>query len=255
MTPLPYRLDRIITIEAPRELVFRFLTTSERWAAWWGAGSDIDPRPGGRVRIVHPGGVEITGEVLEVDAPERMVFTYGNVSGAPIPPGGSRVQILLDDVEGATRLHLTHEFGDEGVRGEFVQGWRFQLSLFANVVANELHASATAAVDGWFALWADPDADARSRQLAAVASPSVTFQDRFSHLEGSDDVLAHITAAQKFMPGLRLERTGAVRQCQGTAIADWTAVAADGTPRGAGVNVFTLGADGRIRTAVGFWNG
>lgn len=50
---LPYRLDRTITIQAPRETVFRYFTESARWAAWWGAGSTIDPRPGGRMYIRH----------------------------------------------------------------------------------------------------------------------------------------------------------------------------------------------------------
>ena len=35
---LPYRLDRLITIQAPRELVCSFFTESARWAAWWGEG-------------------------------------------------------------------------------------------------------------------------------------------------------------------------------------------------------------------------
>jgi uncharacterized protein YndB with AHSA1/START domain len=253
MTTLPYRLDRIITIDAPRDLVFRFFTTSDRWAAWWGRGSEIEARPGGRLRIVHPNGIEVAGEVLEVQAPERIVFTYGYPSGAPIPPNGSRVAIVLDAVSGATRLHLTHEFAEPAPRDEFVQGWRFQLSLFANVIANELHAGAGAAVDEWFAMWAEPDADARRRQLAAIAAPDVRFRDQFSRLDGSDDVLAHITAAQKFMPGLRLQRDGDVRHCQGTVLADWSAIAADGSPRGRGTNVFTLGADGRITSAVGLW--
>ena len=36
-----------VRIEADRETVFRYFTDSGRWAAWWGAGSTIDPRPGG----------------------------------------------------------------------------------------------------------------------------------------------------------------------------------------------------------------
>ena len=34
---LPYQLDRIITIAAPRETVFSFFTDNDRWAAWWGS--------------------------------------------------------------------------------------------------------------------------------------------------------------------------------------------------------------------------
>jgi len=250
---LPYQLDRIVTIHAPRDTVFSFFTDSARWASWWGAGSTIDARPGGRVHIVHPNKVEMTGEVLEVAAPERITFTYGYTSGSPIPAGGSRVTITLDADGLGTRLHLTHEFDDEGQRDHHVQGWRFQLSLFSNAVADVVHADAAAKVDAWFGAWADPDAATRASTLAAIAAPDVRFMDRFSTLTGLEDVREHITAAQRFMPGLMLRRTGGVRQCQGTVLADWEAVSADGTPRGAGTNVFVFDGSGRITTATGLW--
>jgi uncharacterized protein YndB with AHSA1/START domain len=250
---LPYQLDRIVTIEAPRETVFRFFTDSGRWASWWGKGSTIDPRVGGRVRIVHPGNIEVSGEVLELREPERVVFTYGYVSGAPIAAGGSRVTIRLEALGNATRLHLTHEFAAEQARAEFVQGWRFQLSLFSNAVLNELHAGAQATVDDWFALWAEPDAAIRTGTLARIAASDVRFSDQFSALAGDRDVAAHIEAAQRFMPGMKLMRRGEIRQCQGTVLVDWDAVGPDGSARGSGTNVFVLGGDGRINSATGFW--
>ena len=82
-TTLPYTLDRIITIAAPRELVFEFLSRTDRWAAWWGNGSTIDPRVGGRVVVRHPNNIEFHGEVVEIDPPSRIVFTYGTPSGTP----------------------------------------------------------------------------------------------------------------------------------------------------------------------------
>jgi uncharacterized protein YndB with AHSA1/START domain len=254
MTTLPYRLDRTITIRAPRETVFSFFTTNERWASWWGAGSTIEARPGGRVHIQHPGGTQSVGEVLEVAAPERLVFTYGYASGQPIPPGGSRVTIRLDAGPGGTRLHLTHEFAEDAAVAEHTQGWRYQLSVFANVVANEVHRDAGRLVDGWFSAWSEPDPEACRRMLAAVAAPPVAFRDRFSHVDGLDDLVPHVLAAQRFMPGFRIARAGDVRQCQGVVLADWTATGPDGQPRGAGTNVFTLGPDGKIESATGFWN-
>jgi uncharacterized protein YndB with AHSA1/START domain len=250
----PYQLDRIITIEAPRETVFRFFTDSARWAAWWGKGSTIDARPGGAVHIIHPGNVEVRGEVLEIQTPDRIVFSYGHVSGTPIPVDGSRVSINLETVGNATRLHLVHEFNEATARDEFVQGWRFQMSLFSNAVMNEVHSGAQAVVDSWFAVWAEPDASVRSRTLEQVAAANIQFRDRFSTLEGSEDVAAHITAAQRFMPGMSLKRRGNVRHCQGTVLADWDAVGADGGIRGSGTNVFMLGGDGRIVSATGFWS-
>jgi len=253
MSSLPHRLERTIDIEAPREAVFRFFTDTPRWAAWWGAGSTVDARPGGPLLIVHPGGVEVRGEVVEIAAPERMVFTYGYASGSPIPPGGSRVTIHLASEGRGTRLRLVHEFTEAEPRDHHVQGWRYQLSLFANVVLNELHGGAADKVDGWFAAWSAPDETTRAERLAAIAAPDVRFRDRFSLVAGMSDLLPHLAATHRFMPGFRLQRSGEVRHCQATALADWVAVGPDGQERGRGTNVFTLGADGRIEAVTGFW--
>ena len=48
----PHLLDRTVDIGAPADVVFGYFTDSALWAAWWGAGSAIDPRPGGR--DAHP---------------------------------------------------------------------------------------------------------------------------------------------------------------------------------------------------------
>jgi uncharacterized protein YndB with AHSA1/START domain len=254
MKELPHRLNRTIAIEAPREIVFEFFTDPARWASWWGEGSTIDPRPGGRAFIRYPGGTEVSGEVVEIAVPERLVFTYGFVSGSPMPPGTSRVTIRLEPAGNGTRLHLLHEFEDPGVRDDHVQGWRFQLSLFANAVANRLHAGAAVLVDRWFDVWADADTASRGGVLASIADPDVTFRDRYSCVTGLDDLSAHIAASQRFMPGIRLSRNGDVRHCQGTVLADWTAVDAAGNSKATGSNVFTLNAQGRIASVVGLWN-
>jgi uncharacterized protein YndB with AHSA1/START domain len=247
------RLDRTIVIHARPAIVFEFFTSTPDWAAWWGAGSNIDARPGGQLLIRHPNGVEVTGEVLEVHAPERIVFTYGYASGAPIPPGGSQVTIRLDNHPAGTLLQLTHEFSDVEQRDHHVQGWRFQLSLFANAVANKANAGAEATVDRWFAAWSDPNAETRNTTLDAAGTRDIRFYDRFSTLAGEDDVKAHLAAVHQFMPGMRLERRGAIRHCQSRVLADWVALGADGQERGRGTNLFVLDADGRIAEVVGFW--
>lgn len=253
MDSLPHRLERSILIQAKPETVFGFFTDSARWAAWWGTGSTIDAKPRGKVRIVHPGGVEITGEVLEISAPERIVFTYGNAGGSPIPPGGSRVTIRLESHNAGTRLHLAHEFAEAGVRDEYIQGWRYQLSVFGNVVADAVNANAAHLVDAWFGAWNEKNADVRGRTLAGVAIQDVRFRDRFSLIDGLPDLIPHIGAAQHFMPEMRLERRGDVRHCQGTLLVDWGAVGNDGKERGSGTNVFVVGANGLIESVTGFW--
>ena len=255
MSALAHRLDRTILINAPREAVFRYFTDSARWAKWWGAGSTIDSRPGGKIYIRYPEGTEVAGEVIEVKAPERIVFTYGYVSGNPIPAGSSRVTIALaTDQGGATRLTLTHELADAAVRDQHIQGWRYQLSVFSNVVADEVNAGAAAIIDAWFDAWVEPDAAKREKTLGAIASADIRFHDRYSNISTLAELYPHIAAAQHFMPGMRMKRSGEVRHCQGTVLAEFVIVGPDGVERGSGTNVFVFGPGGKIETATGFMN-
>ena len=251
---LSNRLDRTIVINAPRESVFRYFTDSARFAAWFGAGSTIDARPGGKVYIRYPEGTEAAGELIEVHSPERIVFTYGYVSGNPIPSGSSRVTIELAADRGATRLTLTHELENSAVRDQHVQGWRYQLSLFSNVVADDVNSGASGVIDAWFDSWAEPDAGVRERTLGKIASTDIRFRDRYSNIAGLGELLPHIAAAQHFMPGMRMRRSGDVRHCQGTVLADFAIVGPDGSERARGTNVFVFGPSGQIEMATGLMN-
>jgi uncharacterized protein YndB with AHSA1/START domain len=254
MTSLDHVLERSVTIRAQRSTVFRFFTDSQRFAAWWGPGSRIDPRPGGEVHIRYPNGAVAAGAVVELCEPDRIVFTYGYEGAAkPIPPGGSLVTVTLEEVPEGTLLRLRHAFADASVRDQHVQGWRYQLAVFAVAAARDQHSGVESAIDRFLAVWSEADPAVRQSELEAVAMPSLAFRDAFSATDGIADLGAHVAAAQMFMPGVRLERRGGVRQCQGTAIADWVALAADGGERRRGCNVFDLAPDGRIARVVGFW--
>lgn len=252
MKGLDFVLDRTVTIAARRETVFRYFTDSERFAAWWGAGSRIDPRPGGTVHIRFPNAIVGGGEVVEITPPERIVFTYGFESGQPIALGASRVTVTLTEVEGGTLVSLHHALPSAEARDEHVQGWRYQLAVFANVVAKEAHADAGALVDRFFACWGETDAAKRRAELAAVAAPELSFRDPYSCTSGLDDLNAHIDASQRFMPGVVLQRKGDPRQCQGLALVDWSVRGPDGQERATGTNAFELTADGRIARVTGF---
>ena len=202
--------------------------------------------------IRYPGGVEAWGEVIEVRAPERIVFTYGYASGKPIAPGSSRVTIRLEPVSAGTRVHLHHDFAEAAVRDEHLQGWRYQLSVFSNVVADEMASGVATQIDAWFGLWSEPDANARTETLEHIASPDVRFHDRYSNTESIAELVPHIGAAQRFMPGLRLQRVGDVRHVQGMVLASWAAVDPSGADKMRGVNVFVLGPSGLIEWVTGF---
>ena len=255
MNTFQHQLDRRILIRARPATVFEFFTNPQDWASWWGAGSTIDARPGGTLIIQHPNGVEVSGTVVEVQPPDRIVFTYGYVSGQPFPATSSRVTIRLATHPAGTQLDLTHEFLDGDARDQHVQGWRFQLSLFANAVANKANAGAARTIDGWFSAWSDPDAATREPALDQLMAGDISFQDKFSCIVGEDEVMAHLTAIHRFMPGVRLERRGEIRHCQGHVLAEWVALSSNGQERGQGTNLFMLTADGRIDSVTGFWKG
>jgi uncharacterized protein YndB with AHSA1/START domain len=249
-----HTLERSVLISATRRTVFSYFTDSRRFADWWGEGSSIEGRAGGALRIRYPNGATASGRVLELVPHERVVFTFGyDEPGKPIPPGGSRVTVTLEDRPRGTLLTLRHELADAAVRDQHVQGWRYQLALFANVAARDQHAGLAGLVDRYFSAWSEEDEARRQAELRATATEDVAFKDAFSCTEGLLDLAAHLAAARMHMPGVRLERDGEVRQCQGTAIVDWLARAADGQERGRGTNVFDLAPDGRITRVVGLW--
>lgn len=255
MNDLPYSLERSLLICAQRSTVFRYFTDSKRFADWWGAGSQIEGRPGGLMKIVYPNGVVAQGNVLEIEDGRRIVFTYGYEDPArPIPPGGSRVTVTLEDRPGGTWLTLKHDLPDQKTRDEHVQGWRYQLALFANVAAREQNADLAGRVDRYFALWAEPDAAARKGELQDLGDPAMILQDAFSCTAGLDDLNSHIAASQMHMPGIRLHRSGDPRECQGAALADWEARNQDGKAVAKGTNLFLLAPDGRFARVVGFWS-
>lgn len=247
MEDLPYTLERTVRVVAPVSTVFRYFTDSARFAAWWGEGSTIEGRVGGTVHIRHPNAVVAGGRVVEIEPDRRIVFTYGFESGSPIPIGASRVTVTLVETAGGTQVRLRHELPDAKTRDEHVQGWRYQLALFANVVSREAHTAAADRVDAFFALWAEGDTTVRRRALTAVAAEGLVFRDPYSCTAGIDDLNTHIEASRRFMPGVVLRRAGEVRLCQGVALVDWTV----GDRRG--TNMFELAPDGRITRVTGFW--
>lgn len=90
------------TFAAPRDVVWKAFTESERLARWWGPkGTTIDTctmdlRPGGLFHycLRSPDGAEMWGRFVyrEIDAPDRLVFVLsfsdmdGGITRAPFDP-------------------------------------------------------------------------------------------------------------------------------------------------------------------------
>jgi uncharacterized protein YndB with AHSA1/START domain len=113
--------------------VYAFLTESERWGRWQGAGADVDAVAGGHFRMTMANGMVAEGRFLELVPEERVVFTWGWLGNAAVPPGSSTVEIeLVPDGEG-TLVRLTHR----GLPADEIEihdvGWRHYLPRLALV--------------------------------------------------------------------------------------------------------------------------
>lgn len=254
MNPLPHSLTRSLVIAAPRAVVFRYFTDSERFARWWGPGSTIEGRVGGTMKIAYPNGVVARGEVMLLEPDRRIAFTYGYEHAHPeLPPGSSLVTIELDDVPGGTRLSFRHDLPAAKSRDEHVPGWRFHLAVFAVVVADEHHRDAEAVVDRFFGAWAETDPARRAAGLAACTTDGVSHHDRYSNLVGRDELHGHIGNTQRHLPGVVLRRDGPVQHCQGRLLVAWRADGPGGAAQFSGRDFVQLAPDGRIAAVVGFW--
>lgn len=65
-----------IEINAEPAVVFEYLVTPEAMTAWMGQHAVLEPRPGG-VFAVDIAGSPVRGTYLEVEAPRRVVVSWG----------------------------------------------------------------------------------------------------------------------------------------------------------------------------------
>jgi uncharacterized protein YndB with AHSA1/START domain len=134
-------VEREIRIAARPETVFDFFVDPEKMVQWKGRKADLDPRPGGTYRVEINEEAIARGEYVEIDAPTRVVFTWGwegQESGVhAVPPGSSRVEVdLIPDGDG-TIVRLRHLNLPEQSREIHGQGWDLYLGRLARVAAGE----------------------------------------------------------------------------------------------------------------------
>ena len=92
-----------IDIEAPPELVYRFLTEKDLLERWHCVDAQLDLRVGGAYRFDITGGDVTEGTFETLEPGRRLVYTWGFET-----PGDSRVEIDLDPTPSGTRLRLRH---------------------------------------------------------------------------------------------------------------------------------------------------
>ncbi len=132
MTPGdPDAIRREVRIAARPEVVFAFLTDPAKIARWSGTQAESDPRPGGAHRtVINPGHI-MSGAFVEVVPNRTVVYTWGWVDSALIPPGSTVVElVLLPDGEG-TVLRLAHAMLPASARDGHGEVWDHYLPRLA----------------------------------------------------------------------------------------------------------------------------
>ncbi len=123
-----------VRVAAQPETVFSFLRDGPGMARWFGRQVELDARPGGSLRVDINGRDIARGEVKEVEANARLVFTFGwEGENHPVPAGSTTVEIsLVKDGEG-TIVRLRHTDLPSETRGDHREGWQHYLERLLEV--------------------------------------------------------------------------------------------------------------------------
>ena len=121
-TALPDRIDKQVLLHAPKARIWRALTDSAEFGAWFGVKLDGHFVPGERVsgHITHPGYEHLRMEVWveRMEADRLFSFRWHPYAVNPdvdysVEPA-TLVEFLLESAEGGTRLRVV-ESGFDGI--------------------------------------------------------------------------------------------------------------------------------------------
>jgi len=100
-----------------------------------GIGAEIDPRPGGAYRINVDDEHFAAGRYVEIEAPHRLVMTWGWEGSGEVGPGSTRVEITLVPDGHGTLLTLRHtELPSEAQRDTHRTGWLLYMGKLSQLL-------------------------------------------------------------------------------------------------------------------------
>jgi uncharacterized protein YndB with AHSA1/START domain len=133
-----FTIEREVTIAARPDTVWKLLVDPAEQSRWWGTPLDFDARPGGPFRVeVVPGHIA-RGEFVEVDAPRRLVYTWGWEGDGSVQPGSSTIEIGLAEAGDGTKLTFVHSGLPSGEAcASHAHGWDNYLPRLATAARGE----------------------------------------------------------------------------------------------------------------------
>jgi len=128
--------QREVLIDARPEIVWEFLVDPDKLLRWKGLNTTFEPRVGAGYRTeVIPANVAV-GEVLELDPPRRLVYSWGWEGSDEVPPGSTIVEYELLPEGDGTRVRLTHsDLPSRESLERHAHGWDHYLARLAVAAA------------------------------------------------------------------------------------------------------------------------
>ena len=134
----PFGIDVVVRIRARPETVFKYFTDATYYRRWMGDDAELDPRPGGLYRVRFPGRPPAEGQYLVVSPPDRVVFSWGWVVSADVPPGSTTVEVDLTADGDETVVRIVHRgLPTDADRAQHAEGWEHFLARLAAVAGIE----------------------------------------------------------------------------------------------------------------------
>ena len=132
-------VERDIEIAASPETVWELLTDQNEATRWMGQAAEFDLRPGGLYRVEVIPGNTARGEFVEIDAPRRLVYTWGWETGGSadsVPAGSSTIEFELEPKGAGTLLRFRHtDLPTAESAASHTQGWNHYFERLATVAA------------------------------------------------------------------------------------------------------------------------
>jgi uncharacterized protein YndB with AHSA1/START domain len=122
-----------VRISAAPADVFPYFVDPALMIQWIGEWAELHPEPGGLFALDFSK-TPVRGEYVEVEAPRRVVFTWGVAGKDSLPPGSTTVEVTLTADGPDTVVQLVHhDLPTEEFDGH-LEGWTSMLGRLARLL-------------------------------------------------------------------------------------------------------------------------